>query len=121
MPIRHDPSFTEEEYIAAFSLILPPDQAREEGIGWSSFPDPKGFEDATSADLAASPFSSPRSYDGDLLDLLSLVSDSCAERAWKLMGVSPEEGQVRRAAFRERIEPAIRARQEAERDGDPPQ
>lgn len=80
------------KFIAAFSIILPPEQAREEGLAWNAFPDPKGFENATPDELSASEFRSPRSYDGDLLDLLSLVSDSCAERAWHLArgGRAPE-------------------------------
>jgi hypothetical protein len=120
--MRYEPPFSEEEFIAAFSIILPPDRAREEGIAWRGFEDDlEGLGDEERAELAVSPLSGPWSYGGDLLDLLSLVSDSCAERAWKLMGVSPEVGQVRRAAFRQRFEPVIRARQDAERDGNPPQ
>jgi hypothetical protein len=80
MPIRDEKTFTDEEFIAAFSIILPPDEAREEGLAWNAFPDPKGFEDATSEDLRESEFSGPRSYDGDLLDLLSLVSGLCGTR-----------------------------------------
>jgi hypothetical protein len=52
----------------------------------------------------------PRSYDGDVLDLLSLVSDSCAERAWALLGISRAEGERRREQFRRRIDDALRAR-----------
>ncbi len=112
MPIRDEKTFTDEEFIAAFAIILPPDEARAEGIAWNEFPDPKGFEDATPEELRASVVKGPRSYDGDLLDLLSLVSDSCAERAWHLLGVSPEEGERRRAEFRRRLENALRARDE---------
>ncbi|HEY7766693.1 hypothetical protein [Longimicrobium sp.] len=110
MPIRDEKTFTDDEWIAAFSIILPPDEARSEGLLWNAFPDPKGFEDATPAELRASEYKSHRSYDGDLLDLLSLVSDSCAERAWRLMGITHDEGERRRAEFRRRIEEAIRAR-----------
>jgi hypothetical protein len=112
MPIRDEKTFTDEEWIAAFAIILPPEQAREEGLAWNSMPDPKGFEDATPEELRAAGVNGPRSYDGDLLDLLSLVSDSCAERAWSLMGISRDEGERRRAEFRQKIEDAIRARDE---------
>jgi len=110
MPIRDEKTFTDDEVIAAFSIILPPDEAREEGLAWNAFPDPKGFEDATPEELRASEWTSPRSYDGDLLDLLSLVSESCAERAWRLLGISPEEGRRRKDDFRRRIDEALRQR-----------
>jgi hypothetical protein len=110
MPIRDEKTFSDEEFIAAFSIILPPEEARREGLAWNAFPDPQGFEDATPDELRASEFKSTRSYDGDLLDLLSLVSDSCAERAWRLMGISHDEGESRRAEFRRRINDALRAR-----------
>lgn len=112
MPIRDEKTFTDEEWIAAFAIILPPEQARAEGLAWNSLPDPKGFEDATPDELRAAGVSGPRSYDGDLLDLLSLVSDSCAERAWHLLGIPREEGERRREAFRRRLEHALRARDE---------
>ena len=103
MPIRDEKTFTDDEFIAAFALILPEDRAREEGLAWNSFPDPKGFETATREEFAASEWKGPRSYDGDLLDLLSCVSDSCAERAWALLAVTREEGERRREEFRRRI------------------
>jgi len=110
MPIRDEKTFTDAEFIAAFSLILPPEEAREEGLAWNAFPDPQRHEGTTSDELKDSEFRSPRSYDGDLLDLLSLVSDSCAERAWRLLGISPAEGERRRAEFRRRIDEALRTR-----------
>lgn len=61
-------------------------------------------------ELRASEAKGPRSYDGDLLDLVSLVSDSCAERAWQLLGVSREEGERHREAFRRRVDEALRSR-----------
>lgn len=115
MQIRDEKTFTDEEFVAAFSIILPPDEAREEGLAWNAFPDPKGFDDATPEELRASEFKSTRSYDGDLLDLLSLVSDSCAERAWRLLGISQEEGERRHDAFRRRIDEALRIRDEDSR------
>jgi hypothetical protein len=103
MPIRDEKTFTDDEFIAAFSLILPEERAREEGLSWNSFPDSTGFETATAEELAASEFKGPRSYDGDILDLLSCVSESCAERAWTLLRVSRDEGVRRREEFRRRI------------------
>jgi hypothetical protein len=100
--------FSDEEMIAAFEIILPPEEAREEGLVFNSFPD-LHFENPTSEELAQVSGMGPRSYDGDLLDLLSLVSDSCAERAWRLMDMSAEEGERRREAFRRRIDEARRA------------
>jgi len=110
MPIRNEPTFSEDEYYSALSLVFPEDVARAEAFMMSEFPDPKGFEDATPEELAASEFKGPRSYDGDILDLLSLVSASCAARAWSLLGISPEEGERRRAEFRRRLDDAIRER-----------
>jgi hypothetical protein len=103
MPIRDQKTFTDDEFIAAFSLILPEERAREEGLSWNSFPDSTGFETATPEELAASEFKGPRSYDGDILDLLSCVSESCAERAWALLRVSRDEGVRRREEFRRRL------------------
>jgi hypothetical protein len=89
---------------------MPADEAREEGLAWNAFPDPKGFENATQEEFRASEFKSHRSYDGDLLDLLSLVSDSCAVRAWHLLGITLEEGRRRRDEFRLRLDDALRQR-----------
>ena len=114
MPFREERTFTDEEWIAAFSFILPPDRARDEALAWNSLPNFTGFEDATAEELRAAGVNGPISYDGDLLDLLSLVSDSCAERAWALMGITREEGERRRAAFRERVAEAVRLRDNTE-------
>jgi hypothetical protein len=110
MPLRDEKTFTDEEWIAAFALVLPPDRAREEGIGLNSLPDLHGFEGATAEELKAAGANGPRSYDDDLLDLISLVSDSCAERAWRLLGVTREDGERRREAMRQRVEEAQRYR-----------
>jgi hypothetical protein len=109
MPIRDEKVFSDEEMIAAFAVILPPKEAREEGLAMNALPDLHDFEDATGDDLAAAPAIGPRTYSRDLLDMLSLVSDSCAERAWRLMRVSPEEGARRREEFRRRVDEARRA------------
>jgi hypothetical protein len=37
----------DEEWIAAFAIILPPERAREEGLAWNSLHDLNGFEDAS--------------------------------------------------------------------------
>jgi hypothetical protein len=108
MPIREEKVFSDEEMIAAFEIILPPEEAREEGLAFNSLPD-LHFEDPTPEEFARVQGLGPRSYNHDFLDLLSLVSDSCAERAWRLMGVSAEEGERRREAFRRRIDEARRA------------
>ncbi|HEX8245421.1 MAG TPA: hypothetical protein VF541_18040 [Longimicrobium sp.] len=108
MPLREEKVFTDDEWVAAFSLILPPDQARKEGLAYASVPSITGFEDATPEELHASEANGPLSYDGDLLDLLSLVSDSCAERAWRLLGVTMEEGERRREVMRQRVDEARR-------------
>jgi hypothetical protein len=110
MALRDEKIFSDEEFIAAFSFILPPDRAREEGIGFNSMPDYQGWDSVTPEELADAPVAGPRSYDGDILDLLSLVSESCAERAWRLLGISPAEGARRRDAFRLRVEEAQRWR-----------
>ena len=109
MPLRAENDFTDEEWIAAFSLILPPGRARQQALSWISLPGQP--EDDTAEDLAESEPLGPASYDDDILDLLSLVSESCAERAWRLLGVTREQGERRREAMRQRIEEAERYRQ----------
>lgn len=112
LPFRDEKTFTDDEWTAAFAIILPPEQARQEALAWNSVPDLKGFEDATAEEVKAAGVNGPRSYDGDVLDLLSLVSDSCAERAWRLLGVSREVGERRREDFRRRVDEARRYRDE---------
>jgi hypothetical protein len=108
VPAQDSPSFTADEFIAAFSIILPPEEAREEGLSWHALADPASREEP-----GGSEFGGPVSIDSDdLLDLLSLVSDDCAARAWRLLGVSREEGERRREAFRRKIDDALRARDE---------
>lgn len=110
MPLRDGKMFSDDEFVAAFSIILPPGEAREVRLAFNSAPDLAGFEDATPEELAAAPAQGPRSYDGDILDLLAMVSDSCAERAWRLMEITPAEGERRRAEFRRRLNDALRIR-----------
>jgi hypothetical protein len=109
MPLRDEKTFTDDEMIAAFSILLPPERAREEGLAYNAFPNLQGIEDATPDELLQSEARGPRSYDGDILDLLSLVSESCAERVWHLQGLTREEGETRREAFRRRVDDARRA------------
>ncbi len=52
----------------------------------------------------------PTSYDGDFLDLMTLVSPSCAQRAWHLLRITPSEGVERRHLFLKRIAPILRRR-----------
>jgi len=88
-------TYTDDEMIAAFAILLPPEREREEGLAYNALPDATEFESATPEELAASEAKGPRSYDGDVLDRLSLVSDSCAERAWVLVGITREDGERR--------------------------
>ena len=95
-------TFTHEEVVAALSLVLSRERAEEEanvmlapidtvdeqGVPWFS-PDFEG---------------DPRFYSEELLDLLSLVSDEAAAKAWTLLGVSPEEGNGRRERLRKRLQ-----------------
>jgi hypothetical protein len=117
MSVRDEKTFTDDEMIAAFAILLPPEQAREEGLAFNALPDLRGFADATPEQLALMGVRGPRSYDGDLLDLLSLVSESCAQRAWAVMGLSPAEGATRREAFRRRVSEALRLKGERGPDG----
>lgn len=109
MPLRNEKVFTDDEMIAAFSILLPPERAREEGLAYNAFPDLQGLEDVSPDELLLSEARGPRSYDGDILDLLSLVSESCAERVWRLQGLTREEGELRRRAFRRRVDEAKRS------------
>src|SRR4028119_1465281 len=86
MPLRAENDFTDEEWIAAFSLILPPGRARQQALSWISRPGQP--EDDTAEDLAESEPLGPASYDDDILDLLSLVSERCAERAGRRRGAA---------------------------------
>jgi hypothetical protein len=107
MGIRDEKSFTDGEMIAAFTLLLPADAAQEHALGLNSFPDLHFEGEITSDDLRSAPAAGPRSYDDDILDLLSMVSNDVALRAWRLLGVSIEEGKRRRESFRLRMEPVL--------------
>ena len=101
-------TFSDEEITRPFEFILSPMEARKEATELNTVPDYKGFAGAVSAELNRIPVRGPRSYDGDFLDLMSLVSASCAERAWALLGVTASEGVKRRGAFLKRIGPILR-------------
>lgn len=103
MPIRDEKTFTDDEVTTAFELVMPKEVARLEAQAFNRLPDLHDFETATPQELAAAPACGPRSYDGDFLDLMSLVSESCADRAWRLLGVSVEEGHRRREQFKLRL------------------
>lgn len=106
MSTRAAPTFSDEEFARAFALVMTPAEARAEAVAFNSGPDLHGFEAASPEELRAAPVSGPRSHDGDVLDLLSLVSDDCARRAWVLLGVTAAEGARRRAALRRRLDAA---------------
>jgi hypothetical protein len=108
MGIQNEKTFSDAEMIAAYSLLLPPQAAEEEALAMNSLPDLRLDGDATGDDLRAAAAGGPRSYDDDILDLLSMVSHEAALKAWRLLGVSPEEGRRRRETFRVRVEAALR-------------
>jgi hypothetical protein len=113
MPLRDEKTFTDDEMIAAFGILLPPERAREEALAFNALPDLHGLSDSTAPDeLVQFTARGPRSYDGDILDLLSMVSESCARRAWMLLGLTFEEGAQRRESFRRRVEQALRIREQ---------
>ena len=107
MGIRDETTFSDGEMIAAFTLLLPAEAAREHASGLNSLPDLHFEGRITGEDLQSAPAAGPRSYDDDILDLLSMVSNDVALRAWQLLGVSVEEGQRRRELFRLRMEPVL--------------
>lgn len=108
MGIRDERTFTDAEMIAAFSLLLEPAAAETHALELNSLPDLHFEGEITAGDLDAAPTGGPRSYDDDILDLLSMVSHEVALRAWRLLGVSLEDGMMRREAFRQRFESVLR-------------
>lgn len=84
-------AFTRDELVAAYELVMPEKRATAE------------------VDALLQEDASTRSYHTNLsegtLDLLSLVSEDCAERAWRLLGISRDVGERRREAFRQRMTP----------------
>lgn len=108
MGIRNELTFSDDEMIAAFSLLLPPDAAKEHALDLNSLPDLHFEGEITEEEFRHAPAAGPRSYDDDILDLLSMVSQEVALKAWQLLGVTPEEGALRREVFRRRAEPVLR-------------
>ena len=81
--------FTPEEYVHALSLIMPAAEAEE--CFDSTFR-------ITPGDLQPGTAISP-----DMLDLLALVSPSCAERARGLLHLAEDEAAARWARAREQL------------------
>ncbi len=75
--------FTEEEFAAAYRLVTNPGEARELARMDCMPRDP----DDEGPQWLLSP---------DVLDLLSLVSDDCAERVRVILGLTPEAAHERR-------------------------
>jgi len=88
-------TFTDEEMVAAFSLVMTRDEAVEEAAAFNA-----PLDDVLTG---PPPRSDPRSYSEDLLDTLSLVSDGCAAKVWTIMKIGPDEGRARRERFRRTI------------------
>ena len=99
MPLREAQTFTLAEYCTALQFALPHREAKRLARVISASPEIVGWNSVTAEELAASPYGGPRSIDGDLYDLLTLVSEDCARRAWCLMNLSDEQGADRQATF----------------------
>jgi hypothetical protein len=91
-PLSEFEVFTAEEYVRAFELFLPRDQAiaEAERLAEGAKPQPE-FPHAT---MQLSP---------DILYLLSLVSEDCAVRAYKLAKVSAEDFTNYQSEIRNRL------------------
>ena len=83
--------FTEAEFFLAFSLIEDEKEARASAVAMST-PGEATHEGQT---WVLSP---------DVLDLLSLVSATCARRVQTILGLDDDRAAARRDAFRARIE-----------------
>lgn len=108
MAFRDEKTFSDDEFAQAFEFVMPADQARKLAAEVNAIPDYKDFEQATPEQYAAAEVKGTRNFDGDMYDLLSLVSESCAERAWGIQGLSRIEGEEQRRAFLERVGQALR-------------
>ena len=79
--------FTPEEFEKAMSFITTPEAARE----WARHAHaPFPFDEGKDQSTRISP---------DLLDLLSMVSESCAARVEMIWQVTPEEAKARRESI----------------------
>ena len=85
----NDPSllFTIEEFEKAARFFMSAEDARE----WASHCHASPPPDVDRSQKGA--------ISSDLLNVLALVSDSCAARVEKIWGVTPEEGIARRSAI----------------------
>lgn len=83
--------FTQDEFTAAYELITNPREAKQLAL-------------MSCADREPEDHGGPWALSPDVLDLLSLVSEDCAERVRTLLGLTPEEAHARREEVRERIE-----------------
>jgi uncharacterized small protein (DUF1192 family) len=82
--------FSRDEYVAAHSLIMSRGEAER-------------FVDEVFFDTPAEAAGFPSHLGEDTLDLLSLVSDGCAERVRRITGDGEEAARLRREAFRRRL------------------
>lgn len=83
--------FSRDEVVAAYSLIVP----RKKAERWAAelfAPAPPGTEGLYAH------------FGDDVLDLLSLVSDDCADRVRGLFGLNAEQAAERRARMRNRLQ-----------------
>lgn len=103
MALKDKKTFSDSEVAAAFELLMPADEAQREAKLFNSAPDRNDFGAASLREHRRSIAKGPRSYDGDFLDLMSLVSEDCAKRAWALLGVTVAEGRRRRATLKKRL------------------
>ena len=83
--------FTEEEFFLAFSLVEDEKEARGSAAEMIT----PGETTHAGQMWVLAP---------DVLDLLSLVSEDCALRVQKILGIDDDLAAARRAAFRTRIE-----------------
>ena len=77
--------FTVDEFVRAFERIAAPHQSRRLARETAQPKDPGDY----GPQWQLSP---------DVLDLLSLVSDDCAERVRQILGLSPDAARERRAS-----------------------
>ena len=94
-------TFSREELLGAFLRVLPPERAAEEADILSA---PVDEVDENGIPWFQSDYvGDPRVYSSAFLDLLSLVSEATAAKAWALLNISTSEGQVRRARFQDSL------------------
>jgi hypothetical protein len=87
LPGDEIPLFSEEEYRAAYRLIMGEEEAARQARTMCNR-DPGEPEDHREWQLSS-----------DLLDLLSLVSDDCAKRVERILKLNPGTARERRVRF----------------------